>query len=237
MSANIDPYPATWHEMASRIEYADLRIDTQERDLRLLCLEAEKYRIPVVVVNPVNVGLAYQFAQPCGIKVAAAVSYPVGAYIPQSKMVEVEDAIIDGAEIIYMVMAVGAYLSGWIDLFTRPEITSLVQVAGGRPTRLITEASVLNKDQQRELCRIAIEAGVDDLVLCTGFISGKLPPVSDEQIANIVEAAGNKIGVAYMGEIDPPERSFALMRMGVTRLCTPSARNILAAYPDFSWAA
>ena len=167
-----------WNEIAKLMDYVDLRVDVQERDLRLLCLEAEKWGIPTVVVNPVNMALTAALAKGTGVKVAAAVSYPIGAYWPEAKALEVVDAVADGADEIYMAMAVGQFLDGKIAAQTVPEMAALVKNAQGRPTKLITEASVLSDEQKRMVCRLAIEAGIDYLVTSTNFAPSKLPPVT-----------------------------------------------------------
>lgn len=225
--------PATWEEMAGLIDYADLRVDTQERDLRLLCLEAEKYGIPTVVVNPVNVELAASFARASGVKVAAAVSYPVGAYWPEAKALEIADAVEDGADEIYMVMSVGLFLDGRIEEQTIPEMAALVREAQGRPTRLITEASILTVEQKRTVCRLAAEAGIDYLVTSTAFDRSNLPPVTLEDIRVLAEAAGDSIGIMYRGDIGSAGRAAELLEAGITRFCTSSARALLGSYRGF----
>jgi deoxyribose-phosphate aldolase len=225
--------PATWEAMAGRIDYAQLRIDTQERDLRLLCLEAEKFRIPAVVVNPVNVALAARFARGTGVKVAAAVSYPVGAYWPEDKALEVQDAVEDGADEIYMLMAVGAFLNGWVEKYTIPEMKALVRAAHGRPTRLITEASVLTEGQRRTVCELAIEAGIDALVACTSFLPSKLPPITLGDVEVLAGMAGDRMGIIYMGPIESTAHALDFLKAGASRLCTESARTILGGFDGF----
>jgi deoxyribose-phosphate aldolase len=216
----------TWEQLVGLIDYADLRVDTQERDLRLLCLEAEKYGIPTVVVNPANVSLTRSFAQASNVKLAAAVSYPVGAYWADAKALEIADAVEDGADEIYMVMAVGLFCDGRIKEQTIPEMAALVREARGRPTRLITEASVLTDGQKRTVCRLAAEAGINHVVTSTAFAPSKLPPVTLHDVRALVEAAGNAIGVIYNGYINSAEQVGELLEAGVSRFCTSTIRRL-----------
>ena len=172
----------TWEQIASLIDFADLRVDTRERDLRLLCLQAEKYKIPVILVNPGNVKLAKQISKGMNIEIASAVSYPVGAYFPEVKAQEIADAIADGADQIYMIMAVGAFIDGWLEQQTIPEFNYLVEKADGRPTKLVTEVSVLDSDQRRKVCDLAMESGIDFLVTTTDFDRSNLPQVTLKDI-------------------------------------------------------
>ena len=216
-----------WTEIAPLIDYADLRVDVQERDLRLLCLEAEKLGISTVVVNPANVALTASLAKPCGLKVAAAVSYPIGAYWPDEKGLEVADAVADGADEIYMVMAVGLFLNGQVDQQTIPEMAALVREAQGRPTKLVTELSVLTDEQKRTVCSLAIDAGIDYLVTSTNFGPSKLPPVTLDDIKVVAEAAGDSIGILYMGDLENADRVNELQEAGVTRFGTTTIRALL----------
>lgn len=217
-----------WQEIATRIDYADLRVDTQERDLRLLCLEAEKFGVPTVLVNPVNVALTVSLAKGTGVKVATAVSYPVGAYWPEAKAMEVADAVEDGADEIYMVMAVGQFLDGKIDEQTIPEMAALVKEAQGRPTKLITEASILNDEHKRLVCQLAIEAGIDYLVTTTNFTPSKLPPVTLDDIRVLVEVAGDDLGIIFHGKLESRGQFDELLQGGVSRFCTTTIRNLIA---------
>ena len=222
----------TWKQIASLLDYADLRVDTQERDLRLLCLEAEKFEVPTVVVNPVNVALTAPLAKMSNVKVAAAVSYPIGAYWPEAKAMEVADAIADGADEIYMVMAVGQFLDGQIEEQTIPEMTALVKEAQGRPTKLITEAGVLNDEQKRMVCKLAAESGIDYLVTSTDFSPSKLPPVTLDDIKVLVEATGDSLGIIFRGDLDNAEQVDELLQVGVSRFCTASVRKLMATYKN-----
>ena len=220
----------SWQTIAPLIDYANLRVDCRERDLRLLCLEAEKFGVPTVVVNPVNVALTASLTQNSAVKVAAAVSYPIGAYWPDEKGLEVADAVADGAEEIYMVMAVGLFRNGQIDKQTIPEMAALVRAAQGRPTRLITELSVLSESQQRLVCRLAIAAGIDYLVTSTNFAPSKVPPVSLDDINVVVDEAGDSIGILYMGELEHVSQVTNLKAAGVTRFCTSTVRTLHNSY-------
>ena len=228
--------PTTWIEMAALLDYADLRVDTREKDLLLLCLEADKYKIPTVLVNPVNVTLAKQFTRGLDVQVAGAISYPVGAYFPDVKGQEIEDAIADGADQIYMVMAVGAFIDGWLDQQTIPEFEILVKKAEGRPTKLVTEVSVLSDEQRWIICDLAMEAGIDYIVTTTDFDRSNLPPVSVDDIEFLVNYVHGDLQVIHKNNFDSLEIAQACLKVGAAGLCTENAREILQQYVDFPFA-
>jgi len=222
--------PTTREAMAKVLDYADLRVNTRESDLRLLALEAEKFGTPSIVVNPVNVSLARAFTDGTTVKVAAVVSYPVGAYRPEDKVLEVKDAIGDGADEIYMMMAVGAFLNGWIEEFTLPEMRGLVRAAGGRTTRLITEIAVLDTSRQRMVCEAAAGAGIHALVCCSGFKPSRLDRVLPKDVEVLAGIAGRAIEIDYMGEVETTAEALEILRAGASRICSESARRILEGF-------
>jgi deoxyribose-phosphate aldolase len=222
----------TWEQIANLIDYTDLRVDTQERDLRLLCLEAKKFGIPTVVVNPVNVLMTTSFAKGSNVKVAAAVSYPIGAYWPEAKALEIADAIKDGADEIYMVMSVGLFLDGKIVEQTIPEMTALVKEAQGRPTKLITEVSILSDEQKRTVCKLAKDAGINYLVTSTDFPQSNLPPVTLNDVIVLAESAGDSLGIIFKGDPETIKQVEELQRAGVSRFCISSIYKLQKAFQN-----
>jgi deoxyribose-phosphate aldolase len=210
-------------------------VDTQERDLRLRCLEAEKYRIPVVVVNPVNVRLTKYLCQGLDVDVATVISYPVGAYFPEVKAQEIEDAIDDGADQIYMVMAVGAFLDGLLEVQTIPEIKYLAERTSGRPSKLVTEISILSQDQRRRVCDMAMEQGVDYLVTTTDFDRSHLPPVTMDDLHSLVEHVRDDLKLIHKSGFPDPAEALACLDAGIARICTENARAVLQVFDDFPW--
>jgi len=228
--------PNNWRDMAALLDYADLRVDTRESDLRLLCLEADRYQISTALVNPVNVKLAKRFTKGSDVKVAVAIAYPVGAYFPEVKGQEILDAIEDGADQIYMIMAVGAFLDGWLEEQTIPELETLVHAASGRSTKLVTELSVLNEDQRKRVCDLAIGAGIDYLVTTTDFERSNLPSVTLVDIKLVVDHVQGELQIIHKSKFAGLPQALACLEAGATRLCTENAREILQGYADFPWA-
>jgi deoxyribose-phosphate aldolase len=161
------------------------------------------------------------------------VSYPVGAYWPDAKALEIADAVEDGADEIYMVMSVGLFLDGRVEEQTIPEMAALVKEAQGRPTKLITEASVLTNEQKRTVCKLAVDAGIDYLVTSTAFSRSNLPPVTLDDIRVMVDAAGDSIRIIHKGDINNTEQANELLAAGISRFCTSYARALLASYKGF----
>jgi deoxyribose-phosphate aldolase len=205
--------------LAARLEFANLAVDAREADIRLLCLEAERIHVPVIVVNPVNVALAASHARSAALRVTAAVAYPVGAYPPEIKALEVEDAIANGADEIMMLMAVGPFVEGLYQQ-TEAEMAALVRAAGGRTTKLIVEVGALNPAQKVLAARMAAETGIDTIVTSTGFTPGGFPQGTADDVALLAGAVGGGMGVIAAGHIDSSAQARALLEAGAARVCT-----------------
>jgi deoxyribose-phosphate aldolase len=225
--------PQTWQVLSGLINYSNLAVDARENDIRLLCLEAQKYLIGVVVVSPVDTSLAAQYCQGSKVKVASAISYPIGADLPEMKRQEIQEAIADGAKSIYMQMAVGAFRERLVKKQTRPEIENLVEIADGRPTTLITEGSVLTSGQINSIVKMSAKAGVNNIAVCSGFERSRLPEITNKVIGEFVDAAKDSIGIVYMGRVKDLDRALELIKIGVSRICTPDARKLLQGYSSF----
>jgi deoxyribose-phosphate aldolase len=211
--------------LAARLEFANLAVDAREADIRLLYLEAERIHVPVVVVNPVNVAFAASHARGAALRVTAAVAYPVGAYPPEIKVLEIEDAVANGADEIMMLMAVGPFVEGLYQQ-TEAEMAALVRAAGGRTTKLIVEVGTLTHEQKIRAAQMAAEAGIDYVVTSTGFTPGGFPEGTADDVALLAGAAGGGMGVIAAGHIDSSAQARALLEAGAARVCTLAGAGI-----------
>ncbi len=211
--------------LAARLEFANLAVDAREADIRLLCLEAAHVGVPVVVVNPVNVALAASHARGAPLHVTAAVAYPIGAYPPEIKALEIEDAVENGADEIMMLMAVGPFVEGLYQQ-TEAEMAALVRAAGGRTTKLIVEVGALTHEQKIRAVGMAAEAGIDIIVTSTGFTPGGFPEGTVDDVALLAGAAGDGMGVVAMGHVDSSAQARALLEAGAARVCTLTGAGI-----------
>jgi deoxyribose-phosphate aldolase len=215
----------TGQGLAGRLELANLAVDARETDIRLLCLEAERIHVPVIVVNPVNVAFAASYARDVAVRVTAAVAYPIGAYPPKIKALEVEDAIANGADEIMMLMAVGPFIEGLYPQ-TEAEMAALVRAASGRTTKLIVEIGALTDEQKIHAAHMAAEAGIDYVVTSTGFTPGGFPEGTADDVALLAGAAGGGMGVIAAGHIDSSAQARALLDAGAARVCTLAGTDI-----------
>ena len=225
----VNKLPNTKHELAQLIDSANLAVDASEAHVRLTCLEAWQLDIPIVLVNAVNVKAAREYCAGSEIKIAAALSYPIGAYPQEVKGLEIEDAVSNGADEIYMLMAHGIFLDGFYDRIEE-EMKVLVRLANGRPTKYMIESAALNDEQILRVCHMAVEAGIQYIVTGTDFPQGGFSGTTLNHVTNMVECSEGELGIVACGDISTTAQAVEFLEVGADRICTAAAREIVEGF-------
>lgn len=194
-----------------------------------LVLKALKYKVGTIVVGSSALKLVSDMLKDeNGPEVCVAVSYPSGAYIKEAKVQEIEGLLELGYKIdgFYVVMQVGAYLSGKKEEAFQ-EMKALVEAAKGIPIKLITELGVLSHEQMQEICRMAVEAGISAIVTSAGFLPYGVPQANKEDYHYLVKMADGKLEIIAHGNIQTREEAEELLALGVDKVCTTKAYEML----------
>jgi deoxyribose-phosphate aldolase len=140
--------PSSREELARLIDHTILNPAATPMDVERYCREVIDYGFYSVVVNPFYVNLARQILGNRA-KVGVVVGFPFGASKSTVKAEEAELAILDGADEVDMVMNIGAFKAGMLDLVKR-DIRAVVKVAHeyGVVVKVIIETGYLNRDEK-----------------------------------------------------------------------------------------
>jgi deoxyribose-phosphate aldolase len=213
-----DSVALTPESLAAMIDHTYLKAYGTPADIERLCQEARQYCFAMVAINPAEVATCKRLLQGSGVRVGAAVGFPLGQNTPETKAFETRDAIQKGAGEIDMVINVRALQAGDLELVRR-EIRDLAR--GCQPfgviSKVILETCYLTDEQKRQVCRIALEEGVDFVKTSTGFGTGGAT-VAD--VALMRSAVGDRLGVKAAGGIRTLEAAQALIAAGATRIGT-----------------
>lgn len=205
-------------EIIPYIDYANISsYKVNQRDIKLLYLEAERYGINTIVVNPSYLSYTLNVTNNSNVKVAAVAAYPFGAYPPRIKKKEIEELVRMGADEIYMLMAVGSFLDGNYEQINE-EMRVLGTAANGRPTKLILEITALNDQEIKLACSMAIKNKIDYLVTATGFAPNELPGITVEEIKKIKRVVNDSIGIIVSGDIDSLKQIGDMLKAGASRI-------------------
>ena len=218
-------------ELAKMIDHTILKANATQSDVEKLCDEAKKYNFASVCVNPYWVPLASDLLKNSTVKVCTVIGFPLGATSSESKAYETEIAILQGADEVDMVINVGAMKNNKTDIVEN-DILSVVNSA--RKTgktqnkniivKVILETCYLTKDEIKNACLCAKNAGADFVKTSTGFGTGG---ATTEDVALMKETVGETMQVKASGGIRDYETAIKMIEAGATRLGTSSGISIV----------
>ena len=212
--------------IAQLIDHTNLRPDATRADIERLCKEARQYKFYSVCVNPVWVPLARRFLAGSGVKVCCVVGFPLGALPPETKAMEAQAAIRQGAKEIDMVINIGA-LKGGDDKLVFRDIRSVVEACrnGSAKCKVILETALLTNEEKARACELAIKARADFVKTSTGFSTGGATVEDVALMSRIVR--DKKLGVKASGGIRTLADLRHMVQAGATRIGTSSGVKIV----------
>ncbi len=206
-------------DLARHLDHTLLRPEATADDIRQLCAEAREHQFWSVCVNPCRLVLANSLLEDSNVKVTAVIGFPLGATEADAKRFETELAIDLGAQEIDLVVNVGRLREG-DDRAVLRELRDVVEAAESIPVKVILETCLLNEEQKRRGCSLAIESGARWVKTSTGFSTGG---ATLEDVRLLREAVGPKFGVKASGGIRDTATALALIAAGANRLGTSAS--------------
>lgn len=214
-------------DLASRIEASLLFPGATFTDVHRLCLEARRERYHAVCVNPVYVPSAVDWLKDSGIAVAAAISFPLGAGTTPTRVIEAMEAVKNGAAELDIVMPLGSFKSGRLDL-VRVDLGNIVNLTPTVVHKIILETHLLADEEWPIAVDLAIEAGAQFVKNGTG--NG--PPVSLEVVQRLRQLVGTRCRIKAAGGIRTLEAAEALFEAGADRIGTSMAEDIMMRFRE-----
>lgn len=213
--------------IAGYIDHTLLKPDATPAEIEKLCQEARAYHFAAVCVNPPFVKQCADLLRGSGVQVATVVGFPLGAHTTATKVFETEQALVDGATEIDMVINVGA-LKAKRDDFVRDDIRAVVQVAhrAGAIVKVIIEAALLDNQEKIRASRLSKEADADFVKTSTGFGPGG---ATAHDVALMRETVGPNIGVKAAGGVKDYAQAQELIKAGATRIGASAGVKIVQA--------
>ena len=158
------------------------------------------------------------------VAVCTVVGFPLGAMQTHAKAFEAQNAVVDGATELDMVLNIGALKSG--DFKTVAADIQGVRKAAESPIvlKVIIEACLLTEDEKIKACEITKDAGADFVKTSTGFGDGG---ATMEDVALMREVVGLEMGGKASGGIKDWSTALTMIKAGATRLGTSSGVEIL----------
>ncbi|NYB52258.1 MAG: deoxyribose-phosphate aldolase [Methanobacteriaceae archaeon] len=210
-------------ELAGMIDHTNVQRDATDKDIEVLCQEADYYDFSCVCVTPTQASLASELLENSNTQVCVVIGFPFGVQTPQAKAFEAEEAVANGASELDMVMNVGAMKSGHHSL-VQADIAGVVGAARGCVVKVILETALLTHDEKITACQLAREAGAHYVKTSTGFgVTGAT--VEDVQLMR--DTVGMEMGVKAAGGIRDLKTAMAMIDAGASKIGTSTGVQIM----------
>lgn len=206
----------TMKPINSYIDHTLLKSTATINDITQLCEEAIKYNFFSVCLHGYYVPLAEELLRNSEVKICTVVGFPLGANSSRTKIFEAEDAIGRGADEIDMVINLGLFKSGKLNLL-ETEIASIKNVIGKKILKVIIESCYLSSEEIRTISKIVEDAGANYVKTSTGFgTSGATLQV----ISEIKKAVSPVMKIKASGGIKDFQIAKSFIDLGVSRIGT-----------------
>jgi len=209
--------------IARYIDHTLLKPDATRNDIRQLCQAARSLGVAAVCVNPIQVGFCAEQLRDSSIAVATVIGFPLGANTATIKAAETQDALLNGATEMDMVINIGALKSGEYQR-VREDIEGVVSAADGKIVKVIIETALLSDEEKIKACRLAQEAGAHFVKTSTGFSTSGAKE-SDVQLMR--QTVGKSMGVKAAGGIRTFRDAIGMIAAGASRIGASATLKIV----------
>lgn len=163
--------------IAKMIDHSILQPTHTDEDLVKQCGVARKYNVASVCVKPYAVKMAVDNLKGSPVAVGCVIGFPHGNSSTQVKVFEAQQACLDGATEIDMVINIGKTLGGdWN--YVEEEIKAVTDVCHSNEAivKVIFETDFVTKTADKiRLCEICTRVGADFVKTSTGYGFVKQP--------------------------------------------------------------
>ena len=135
-------------QLAGMIDHTFLKPFGTAENIEKLCAEARQYKFAMVAINPAEVETCVKLLEGSGVRVGAAIGFPLGQNTVECKAFETRDAIAKGATEIDTVINVRALQKGQTDI-VKKEIEDMVSICkpAGVICKVILETCYLTDEE------------------------------------------------------------------------------------------
>lgn len=156
--------------IASYIDHTILKPTTSPEDIKTICDEAKAYGFAAVCIPPPFVRNALHLLKDSEVKIATVAGFPFGYSIARAKLVEVQQAMEDGADELDVVVNLTALKNkSWLYLESEIKLLTEAVHQKGRIIKVIIETGILDDKEIIRCCEIYAKAGIDFMKTSTGY--------------------------------------------------------------------
>ncbi len=212
-------------KISQYIDHTNLSSTASNDDIIALCKDAITYQFKSVCVYPHFVNKCSELLKDSAVLVCTVVGFPHGNHTTASKVFETEDAILNGADEIDMVINLSALKNEDIDK-VKNDIQLVVNASSGKVVKVIIETCLLSPDEIKLACEVSESTGAQFVKTSTGFSTHG---ATVEHIELMRKSVSESMGVKASGGIKTYEDCTNMINAGATRIGTSSGVQIMEA--------
>ncbi|MCM1297917.1 MAG: deoxyribose-phosphate aldolase [Muribaculaceae bacterium] len=212
----------TSQEIIKHVDHTLLKAYATWEDIQKLCDEAIRFGAASVCVPPCYIKRIHD-SYGEKINICTVIGFPLGYSVTEAKIAEAEQAIIDGASELDMVVNISDVKNGNYEAVEH-EIRALKKAAGNKILKVIVETCYLTDEEKIAMCHAVTNAGADYIKTSTGFGTGG---ATMEDVLLFKENIGDGVKIKAAGGIRSVEDMEAFLAAGCDRLGTSSAVDMM----------
>jgi deoxyribose-phosphate aldolase len=221
--------------LAKMIDHSLLHPTLTDEDIVAGCELAKKYDVATACVKPYAIPLASDILEDSDVGVCAVIAFPHGNSNIAIKIQEAQDAVLDGASEIDMVMNIGKVLSGdWEYISEEIRAINEIVIERGAILKVIFENDYLEDRHIIKLCEICTEHEVAFVKTSTGYGFVKQPNgmysyagATDHHLQLMHEHCPSSVEVKAAGGVRTLDDLLRVRELGVTRIGATATAAIL----------
>ena len=204
-------------EILSKCDHTLLKQTATFSDIQSICDDGIKYNTASVCIPPCYVKDAKNYVGD-KLSICTVIGFPNGYNTTKVKVYETEQAILDGADEIDMVINIGQLKAHNYD-YVLNEIVEINKVCKkyGKLLKVIIETCLLADDEKIKMCNLVTEAKADYIKTSTGFSTAG---ATKEDVTLFAQHIGKDVKIKAAGGISSLADAEEFIKLGASRLGT-----------------
>ena len=209
-------------EIYAHIDHTLLKAFAKWEDIEKLCDEAVKYQTASVCIPQTYIK---RVKEKYGDKltICTVIGFPLGYNLTESKIVEAEQSLANGASEIDMVVNISDVKNRDYEKVEN-EIRAIKEAIGDKILKVIIETCYLTEEEKIAMCEAVTKAGADYIKTSTGFGTDG---ARMEDVILFKEHIGDNVKIKAAGGVRTKEDLIAFIEAGCDRIGTSSAIKML----------
>ena len=212
----------TIQEMINHVDHTLLKPFATWEEIQVICDEAIELHTASVCIPPCYVAPVKEKYGDT-LKICTVIGFPLGYNTTVTKIFETENAILNGADEIDMVINVGFMKAGNYDAVLE-EIRALRKSCHGKVLKVIIETCYLNEEEIKKAAELVTIAGADYIKTSTGFGTAG---ATVENVKLMKENIGPDVKIKAAGGIRTKEALQEFIELGCDRVGASATKQFL----------